>query len=137
MASSSKDLTTRIWDTHSCTCIRILTCHTASVTKVLWGGENIVYTASQDRTIKCWEPKQGILLKDLKGHAHWVNTLALSTDYVLQTGCYDHTGKYREFEGDVEKMKQYALERYKKAKDPKGEKLVSGSDDNTMIMWQP
>ena len=29
----------------------------------------------------------------------------------------------------------YALERYKKARDAQGEKLVSGSDDNTMIMW--
>lgn len=29
------------------------------------------------------------------------------------------------------------MERYKKARDPQGERLVSGSDDNTMIMWQP
>ena len=137
MASSSKDNMTRIWDTRSFTCIRILTCHTASVTKVLWGGESIVYTASQDRTIKCWDAKQGILLNELKGHAHWVNTLALSTDYVLQTGCYDHTRKHEQFEGDAEKMRKYALERYNKARDPNGEKLVSGSDDNTMVMWQP
>jgi hypothetical protein len=35
-------------------------------------------------------------------------------------------------------MKSYALERYKKAKEPLGgERLVSGSDDNTMIMWFP
>lgn len=27
------------------------------------------------------------------GHAHWVNTLSLNTDYVLRTGAYDHTGK--------------------------------------------
>jgi len=29
---------------------------------------------------------------DLKGHAHWVNTLALNTDYVLRTGCFDEKG---------------------------------------------
>ena len=34
-------------------------------------------------------------------------------------------------------MKKYALERYAKARSPKGEVLVSGSDDNTMIMWHP
>ena len=34
-------------------------------------------------------------------------------------------------------MKEYAMERYKKAKDNRGEILVSGSDDNTMMMWQP
>lgn len=63
--------------------------------------------------------------------------MALSTDYVLQTGCFDHTGKALLFAGDVDKMKGYALERYNKARDAKGEILVSGSDDNTMIMWQP
>lgn len=108
MASSSKDCTTRIWDTVSQTCLKIFSCHTASVTKVLWGGEGIVYTASQDRTIKCWDVKNGTLVNDLKGHAHWVNTLALSTDYVLQTGCFDHTGKHALFEGDEAKMKAYA-----------------------------
>jgi ribosome assembly protein 4 len=34
-------------------------------------------------------------------------------------------------------MKAYALERYEKIRDNKGEKLVSGSDDNTMMMWEP
>jgi hypothetical protein len=28
---------------------------------------------------------QGVLCRTLDGHAHWVNTLALSTDYVLKT----------------------------------------------------
>lgn len=78
-----------------------------------------------------------MLVNDLKGHAHWVNCLALSTDYVLQTGCYDHTGKHYQLEGDEKKMKEYALERYNKAKDGRGEILVSGSDDNTMMMWEP
>ena len=75
--------------------------HTASVTKVLWGGEGLLYTASQDRTVKVWDAKMGNLMCELKGHAHWVNTLALSTDYVLQTGPFDHTGKHLTFEGDV------------------------------------
>ena len=76
-------------------------------------------------------------MSELKGHAHWVNTLALSTDYVLQTGPFDHTGKHLTLSGDQQQMKEYAIQRYNKAKDSKGEILVSGSDDNTMIMWQP
>jgi len=59
MASSSKDMTTRIWDTKSQTCIKIFSGHTASVTKVLWGGEGFLYTASQDRTVKVWNVKVG------------------------------------------------------------------------------
>lgn len=94
----------------------------------------MVYSASQDRTIKVWHVDTGIMENELKGHAHWVNCLALSTDYVLRTGCFDHKG--RNFENE-EQMKDYALERYKSAIDSKGEILVSGSDDFSLFMWQP
>jgi len=73
-------------------------------------------------------------VEELKGHAHWVNTLALSTDYVLRSGCYDHNQK--EF-GSAKEKQAYALERYQKAVADQGERLVSGSDDFTMIMWHP
>jgi ribosome assembly protein 4 len=36
---------------------------------------------------------QGKLIRTLSEHAHWVNTVALSTDFVLRTGPFDHTGK--------------------------------------------
>ena len=29
---------------------------------------------------------QGVMCRTLQGHGHWVNTLALNTDYVLRTG---------------------------------------------------
>lgn len=63
-----------------------------SVTCVKWGGEGLIYTASQDRSIKVHTP-EGKLVRVLMGHAHWVNTLSLNTDYVLRTGAFDHTGK--------------------------------------------
>lgn len=137
MASSSKDQTIRIWDTGSYECLKILSSHTASVTKVLWGGEGFIYSACQDRTVKVWESEEGAFVSELKGHAHWVNTLALSTDYVLRTGCYDPQTK-GEGSGKVKgfaELKKIARERYEKVRDVKGEKLVSGSDDFTMIMW--
>ena len=46
LASSSKDNSMRIWDAKSSNCLMVMTGHTASVTKVLWGGENLLYTAS-------------------------------------------------------------------------------------------
>ncbi|KAL5996606.1 hypothetical protein ACLOJK_007525 [Asimina triloba] len=89
---------------------------------------------SEDCTIKVWETKQGKLIRELKGHGHWVNSLALSTEYVLRTGAFDHTGKQY---ASPEEMKEAALERYNKMKGNAPERLVSGSDDLTMFLWEP
>lgn len=35
---------------------------------------------------KVWRADDGVLCRTLEGHGHWVNSLALSTDYVLRTG---------------------------------------------------
>lgn len=32
---------------------------------------------------------QGVLCRTLEGHGHWVNQLALNTDYVMRTGPYE------------------------------------------------
>lgn len=34
----------------------------------------------------------GSRAQTLQGHGHWVNTLALSAEYALRTGPFDHTG---------------------------------------------
>ena len=34
-------------------------------------------------------------------------------------------------------MRDYALKRYEKVKGPENERLVSGSDDFTLYMWNP
>lgn len=74
-----------MWDSYTSTCVKILQKHTDIVTKVIWGGEGLIYSASRDTTIKVWNAKKLEFARDLTGHAHWVNTLALSTDYVLRT----------------------------------------------------
>lgn len=60
MASSSKDATIRIWDTILNQCTRILSSHTQSVTCIRWGGKDLIYSSSQDRTIKCWRSEDVI-----------------------------------------------------------------------------
>ena len=59
-----------------------LTSHTMSVKCLKWGGSGLIYSASQDRTIKVWRTTDGALCRTLQGHGHWVNVLALNTDYV-------------------------------------------------------
>lgn len=57
LASSSKDCSIRIWDTVLGRYDKILTGHTQSVTCVKWGGDGLLYSSSQDRTIKVWRAK--------------------------------------------------------------------------------
>ncbi|CAK9184213.1 unnamed protein product [Ilex paraguariensis] len=95
--SSSKDGDARIWDISLRKCVISLTGHTLAVTCVKWGGDGVIYTGSQDCTIKVWETSQGKLIRELK----------------------------------------IALERYKKMKGNAPERLVLGSDDFTMFLWEP
>ncbi|VVB13457.1 unnamed protein product [Arabis nemorensis] len=136
----SLDGSAKIWDFKLRKSLISLSGHTKAVTSVKWV-EMELYTQgtfliiSEDRTIIMWETK-GKFKHVLKEHGHWVNSLSLSTDYVLRTGAFDHTRK--EISSD-EEMKKIALERYNKAKGTKDspERLVSGSDDRTMNLWEP
>ncbi|GFZ21679.1 WD-40 repeat family protein [Actinidia rufa] len=86
------------------------------------------------RTLGCLLVGEGEVGWVEEGHGHWVNSLALSTEYVLRTGAFDHTGKQY---SSPEEMKKVALERYNKMKGSAPERLVSGSDDFTMFLWEP
>ena len=37
--------------------------------------------------------QDGHMVRCLKGHGHWVNTLALSSEHALRSGAFDHHGK--------------------------------------------
>lgn len=54
----------------------MLTSHTKAVTCVKWGGEGLIYSASQDCTIIAWCAKEGKIVRILKvrgkcGGAGW------------------------------------------------------------------
>ena len=135
LASSSKDATVRIWDAMSGRADIVLGGHKASVSCVLWGGTGLIYTSSQDKTIKVWDASQGTLVHTLQAHAHWVNHLALSSDFVLRTGFYDHQGEKPDTE---QERVARARKRFETAATTNGaivEKLVSASDDNVLYLW--
>uniref|UniRef100_A0AAQ4PVN9 Notchless protein homolog 1 n=1 Tax=Gasterosteus aculeatus aculeatus TaxID=481459 RepID=A0AAQ4PVN9_GASAC len=150
LASSSKDGSIRVWDTVLGRCEKIMTGHTQSVTCVKWGGDGLLYTSSQDRTVKVWRAKDGVQCRTLQGHAHWVNTLALSTDYVLRTGAFepasatinpqDVTGSREDplllsIWGEEPTVSCADMFRSSSVMSP--ERLVSGSDDFTIIYVCP
>ncbi|XP_065830638.1 notchless protein homolog 1-like isoform X3 [Oscarella lobularis] len=137
LASASKDGTIRIWDVTLGSTVRTLSGHTMSVTCVKWGGEGLLYSSSQDRTVKVWRPSDGILCRTLTGHAHWVNTLALNTDYALRTGAFNPAKRNEVPNGTPSELGKLALTRYTTEKGTKPELLVSGSDDFTLFLWNP
>ncbi|RCN31829.1 NLE domain protein [Ancylostoma caninum] len=145
LASAGKDANIHIWDTVQGTVVRSLSGHTACVTSIRWGGEGLIYSGSQDRTVKVWRASDGIICRNLSGHAHWINTLALNTDYALRTSCFDpKTGCTRPATEEekytiwTNKCQKVAQRRYEEAlKVCGGERLVSGSDDFTMFLWNP
>jgi len=142
IASSSKDGDVRIWDSGTGQCTKVLAGHTACVTSLRWGGNDLIYSASQDRTIKVWRAKDGALCRTLQGHGHWVNVLALNTDYVMRTGAFDPKDAKIVPEDNVaegSKLVALAAARYKDTLGMVGgeELLVSGSDDFTLFLWKP
>ena len=137
LASASKDATVRIWDVVSKRIEIVLSGHKGSVSCVRWGGTGLIYTSSQDKTVKVWKASDGTLNHTLTSHAHWVNHLALSTDFVLRTAYHDHTGNIPPTE---EAKTAKAVQRFKQAATINNtivERLVTASDDFTMYLWEP
>ncbi|KAI9593901.1 WD40-repeat-containing domain protein [Syncephalis fuscata] len=134
LASASKDGTVRVWDVVNRRTLFTLASHTAAVTCVRWGGNGFIYTGSQDKSIMVWSAENGKLVKVLQGHAHWVNTMALNVDYALRIGPFNHNGQRPT---DDEEARAAAQKRYDDALAGQKERLVSGSDDFTMYLWEP
>ena len=131
-ATSSKDATVRVWNARTQQRIFTLSGHTDVVECVVWG--EFLYSGSRDRTIKVWRPQDGKLIRTLQGHAHRINTLALSTDYTNRTGPYNHRGQLYDSDCSVVEA---AKRKHRDATGGEPEKLVSGSDDFTMFLWNP
>jgi len=135
--SCSKDMTLKIWNIRTGKCEVSVSGHRDSIECVRWGGEGHIYSASRDRTICVWHAEgasMGRCVRTLKGHAHRVNTLALSSDFVCRSGPFDHTGKKFETPEDAFASAQ---SRYEKLAEQGTERMISGSDDHTLILWLP
>jgi ribosome assembly protein 4 len=74
--------------------------HSAPCTQVRWLSNGEIISTGRDRLVKVFDGSRLVLKEDLKGHAHWINTLALS------------------------------------CKDGQATRMLTGSDDFTMILWQ-
>jgi len=147
VASSSKDASVKIWNVRTGSCSASLTGHTDSIEALAWAGDGALVSASRDRTVKVWRSSSGAwgdvrLSATLGGHAHRVNALALASAFVLRTGPFDHKRGADAF-GDTQNfgaVKAAAKERYDAFVNVSGgpataERLVTGSDDATLLLW--
>ncbi len=137
LASASSDGSVKIWNSRTGKCEVSMTAHTQSVEALCWGGEGFLYSASRDRTICMWAAEgasKGTLVKQLKGHGHRINALALSCDHVCRSGA--HTYKATSFD-DEDAAFTAATALYQKRCGGVEERLVSGSDDFTLFLWSP
>jgi len=131
LASCSRHGDIKIWDAKTRTSIE-LRGHLAPVNCLRWG--EFLYSCSRDRTIRVWETKEGKCIRIMKGHGHWINHIALNTDYALGTPLFRlKEGK----KATLEQKLKHAKERYDYAKKGTTELLVSASDDFTLFLYAP
>ena len=117
--------------------------HSDGVECLAWSGDGALYSGSRDRTVKVWRSadgkwRDGKLATTLQGHGHRVNALALASAFVCRTGPFEAQKPFKgtTFNDVVSVSKQ----RYDAFVDANGgsatcERLVSGSDDATLLFW--
>jgi WD40 repeat protein len=94
MASSSADLSVRIWDLTTNTCKFILIGHTAQVNGLKIITPDILASGSFDQTIKLWNITTGKLIRNLTSHtAEILYSIDLLNSQILISGSYDRTIK--------------------------------------------
>jgi ribosome assembly protein 4 len=61
-------------------------------------------------------------VRTLEGHGHWVNTMALNTDFVLRTGANDDAHRSDDTSKSKEEIKAIALKRWEEVRGGKPER---------------
>lgn len=77
IATSSSDLSIKIWDGATFKHIRTLTGHEHTISSVVFSTTkpNILYSVSRDKTVKVWDLINGYCIKSFVGHSDWVRDI--------------------------------------------------------------
>lgn len=153
LASSGRDQQVRLWDVVTGECLKILQGHSNIVSAVTFAAKHnesqILASGSDDHTIKIWDGHTGECLRTIWGHSSWVQSLSFSPDrQTLASASRDGTVKLWDWqtgeclqtlEGHIHRVKSVAFSPLPPTplnKGGEGGILVSGSDDQTVKLWE-
>jgi WD40 repeat protein len=150
LVTGSEDNTIKIWDIDTGECLQTLREHEQRVWVVDFDRDNnTLLSISEDKTIKLWDISSRRCLKTLEGYSNWILSLAFSADgKKLASSFQDHkvriwdieTGKcslilegHDNLISSIAFAPQHTLNNF--SNDLSNCMLASGSDDNTIKIW--
>ncbi|KAI8625445.1 hypothetical protein F5Y19DRAFT_265094 [Xylariaceae sp. FL1651] len=122
-------------------CLQTFESHSSSVTSVTYSRDGTrLASASNDNTVKIWDPATGDCLQTLKSHSGWVNSVTYSPNGTrLASASNDKTVKiWDPATGDcLQTLKSHSDWVKSVTYSPNGTRLASASDDDTVKIWDP
>ena len=149
LASGSWDKTIKLWNPSTGKEIRTLIGHLLTVASVAYSPDGkMLASGSWDKTIKLWDLATGKVIHTLKGHSELIISIAFSPDgKTIASASKDKTIKLwnvatgeeiRTLKGHLDKVNSVAfVPKSSGDQSLKNTIIVSGSNDNTMKLWNP
>ncbi|KAJ6017869.1 hypothetical protein N7451_001248 [Penicillium sp. IBT 35674x] len=121
-------------------CLQTFEGHTKSVNSIAWSRDGSrLASASQDTTIRIWDPATGQCASILEGHIEQVNSVTWSQDgSQLASASHDTTVRIWDLAtGQCETLKGHSGLVFSIAWSQDGTQLASASYDETVRIWDP
>lgn len=138
IATGSEDSTVRIWDVASCRVLTTLTGHIDRVTAVAFSEDGRrLASGSHDGTVKAWDVATGAELWSRSAHLRWITALVITPTGHVVSASHDRHVRVCELSSGMELFDTSNATQWVTALavTPRGERLVSGSAEGKLSVW--